>query len=244
MLKSKHSITIAIIFMCTAAFAQTKISVRHFEKIIVSPHIQVTFVEGNEENVVIEKCSAPIDKIHIEVNGKTLRVYLEGAKEITKNEDDGYTGRRAIYHGTVVAATINYKALQALSIRGDETQVCQSLLAGKKFRLKMYGNPHVFLNEVNLGKLKASVYGDGELNIKTGSIGHQKYTSYGESRINTVAIDNHTTKITAFGKASFRLHVSDAIRIVSFGEASVAYEGDPTINKWFHFGEMQISKID
>src|SRR5579871_2412352 len=109
MLQLKYSITAVIIFMCATALAQTKTPVRHFDKIIVSPHIQVTFVEGNEENVVIEKCGVPLDKIHIEVNGKTLRVYLEGAKEITKNEDDGYTGRRAIYHGTVVAATITYK---------------------------------------------------------------------------------------------------------------------------------------
>ena len=108
----------------------------------------------------------------------------------------------------------------------------------------MYGNPHVFLNEVNLGKLKAAIYGDGKLEIKAGAIGEQHYTAYGESTVNTLAIDNHTTKITAFGEASFRLHVSDALRIVCFGEASVAYKGDPVIYKWLHLGEMQINKID
>jgi len=243
MLQLKYSITAVIIFMCATALAQTKTPVRHFDKIIVSPHIQVTFVEGNEENVVIEKCGVPLDKIHIEVNGKTLRIYLDGAKEITKNED-GYTGKHSIYQGTIVMASINYKTLHKLSIRGNETQVCKSLIQGNKFRLKIYGDPHVFLNEVNLGQLQAAIYGDCELEIKAGSIADQKYTVYGQSKINSVAIENNTTKITAYGEGDFRVNVSDEIKIIAFGEASLAYKGNPKINKWFHFGEMQISKID
>jgi hypothetical protein len=243
MQKLNYSITTVIIFICTAAFAQTKTSVRHFDKIIVSPHIQVTYVEGNEENVVIEKCSVPLNKIHIEVNGKTLRIYLDGAREITKNED-GYKGKQSINNGTIVTATINYKTLHKLSIRGNETQVCQSLVKGNKFRLKIYGDPHVFLNAVNLGQLQAAIYGDGELVIKAGSIADQKYTVYGQSKINSIAVENNTTKIIAYGEGNFRVNVSDELKIVSFGEASVSYKGNPKINKWFHFGEMQISKID
>ena len=243
MLKLKYPITTAIILIYAFAFSQTKTSVRHFDKIIVSPHIQVTFVEGNEENVVIEKSSVPMNKINIEVIGKTLRVYLDGAKEITKNEN-AYKERRSIYKGTIVTATINYKNLEKLSIRGNETQVCQSLLRGNRFRLRIYGDAHVFLNEVDLGQLQATIYGDGELEIKAGSIADQKYTVYGESKINSVAIETNTTKITTYGAANFRMNVSDEIKIISFGEASVAYKGNPRINKWLHFGDIQINKID
>ena len=239
----KYPVTIFILFISAAAFAQTKTSVHHFTKIIVSPYIQASFVEDTEENVVIENSTVPEDKIHIEVSGKTLRVYLEGAKDFPKNED-GYSGRRALYHGTVITATIHYKTLNKLSIRGDETEVCASLLEGRKFTLKMYGNPHVFLNEVNLAKLRASLYGDGKLDIKAGAIGEQHYTAYGESWVNSLAINNQVTKITAFGEASFRLQVSDALKIICFGETTVAYKGDPVIYKWLHLGEMQISKID
>src|ERR1700733_9443883 len=86
MLKLKYSITIVTIFLFVTSFSQTATAVRHFNKVIVSPHIQVTFVEGNEESVVIEKSSVPKEKINIEVNGKTLRIYLDGAKEVTRNE--------------------------------------------------------------------------------------------------------------------------------------------------------------
>ena len=157
MLKLKCYITILIIFGFKTTFAQTTTAVNHFNKVIVSPHVQVTFIEGNEESVTIEKSTVDNEKINIEVNGKTLRIYLDGAKEVTKNEiiyEDGHKVKRPIYKGTVVSAIVTYKTLDDLSVRGEETQVCKSLLKGNKFRLKIYGESQVFLNEVNLGELQ------------------------------------------------------------------------------------------
>src|SRR5260221_7970375 len=247
MQKLKLGVTIVILLMFKAAFAQTSTAVHHFDKVIVSPHIQVTFIEGNEETVAIEQSTVSKDKINIEVKNGTLRIYLDGAKEIDKNEttyENGYKQKRSIYNGTVVTATVTYKKLNELSIRGEETQVCKSLLKGDKFRLRIYGESHVLLNEVDLGELQATIYGESYLDIKAGSVADQKYTVYGESKINSLAIEGNTTRITAYGEADFRVNVSDEIKITAFGEATLAYKGNPRINKWFHIGEMQISKID
>ncbi len=206
MQKLKFGLTAVIILLFQTAFAQTTTAVRHFDKIIVSPYIQVTFVEGNEESVVIEKSTVSTDKINIEVKNNTLRIYLDGAKEIDKNKityENGYKQKRPLYHGTVVTATITYKTLDELSIRGEETQVCKSLLKGDKFKLKMYGESACFLNEVDLGQLQATIYGESLLEIKSGSIADQKYLVYGESKINSLGINGNTTKITAYGEADF-----------------------------------------
>ena len=66
--------------------AQTTTNVSPFTKIIISPNIQVTFVEGNNESVTIEKSTVISDKIHIEVKDNTLRIYLDGQKDFPKNE--------------------------------------------------------------------------------------------------------------------------------------------------------------
>lgn len=245
---SKIKFTIAAIasFLSISVFAQTT-TVRHFDKVIVSPYIQVTFVEGNEESVAVEKCSVPVEKLNIEVKSGTLRIYLDGAKEIDKGErthDNGYKHRTSLYHGTVVTATVTYKTLDELSIRGEETQVCQSALKGNKFRLKVYGESNVYLNEVDLGQLHATMYGESLLEIKSGSVADQKYTVYGDSKINALNINGMTSHITAYGEADFQLNVSDEIKMTSFGEASLAYKGNPRINKWLHFGEMQVHKLD
>ncbi|MGC4035882.1 MAG: head GIN domain-containing protein [Chitinophagaceae bacterium] len=243
----KSILAIFLAITTVGVSAQTTTAVHHFDKVIVSQYVSVTFVEGNEEAVTVEKCSVPMEKLNIEVNHGTLRIYLEGAKDLDKGEttyQDGYKHRNSLYHGTVVTATITYKTLDELSIRGEEKQLCQSPLKGKKFRLKIYGESDVKLNEVDLGELHATLYGESTLEIKAGSVGDQKYTVYGESKINALGIQGATSRITAYGEAEFKMNVSDEIKMTAFGEASLAYKGNPRISKWFHFGEMQISKID
>jgi hypothetical protein len=245
---SKIKFTLAAVagFLFTSSFAQ-KTTVKHFDKVIVSPYIQVTFVEGNEESVTVEKCNVPVEKLNIEVKSGTLRVYLDGAKEIDKGErtyENGYKQRHSLYHGTIVTATVTYKKLNALSIRGEETQVCQSPLKGNKFSLKIYGESNVYLNEVDLGQLRATIYGESLLEIKSGSVADQKYTVYGESKVNARNINGITSRITAFGESDFQMNVSDEIKMIAFGEATLAYKGTAKINTWLHFGDVQIHKLD
>ena len=247
MLKIKYCLAMLITFAVSHAVAQTTTNVKHFNKVIVSPHIQVTFVQGNEESVTIESSTVSRDKINIEVNSNTLRIYLEGAKDFTKNEkvyDNGYKEKRSIYNGTVVKAIVTYKTLEDLSIRGEETIVCKSLLKGDKFRLTIYGESFLVLNEVKLGQLQTVMYGESSLEIKAGSIQSQKYVVYGEGKINSLAISGNTCKITAYGEADFRMNVSDEIKITAFGDAKLSYKGNPSINKGLHVGETQIDKID
>ena len=228
--------------------AQTKeFSVDPFDKVIVSPHIQVNFVKGDKESVYIEDISVPIEKLNIEESGKTLHIYLEGAKTTTKSEkvhEDNYDGKRSIYQGTIVQATITYKNLNDLSLRGEETFVCKSLLEGDKFQLKIYGESEVSLNDVKLNSLNTTIYGEAELKIRSGNIGKLKITSYGESEITALNVQNEYVKITAYGEGEFRLNVSKELKVTAYGEAQIEYKGNPEVNKGIIIGETTIRKID
>ena len=121
----------AIFLLVTVAVtAQTK-TVDHFSKVIVSPYIQVTFVQGDEESVTINDLKVDRDKLHIEVNNKTLRIYLEGAKDIPKNEKDYSHDHEETQS---VVATVTYKTLDALSVRGEEEQFCKSAIDNDNLR--------------------------------------------------------------------------------------------------------------
>jgi hypothetical protein len=247
MQKLKFFVTALTVFSVKVIVAQVTTAVEHFDKVIISPHIEVTFVEGNEEGVTVEKSAVDKEKINIEVNGKTLRVYLDGAKELTKNKkvyDDGYEQKQPIYKGTVVTATVTYKTMNDLSVRGEETQVCKSILQGDRFRLKIYGESHVILTEVNLVELQTTIYGESVLDIKSGSIDHQKYTTYGESKVNSLAVNSNTAKIVSYGESNFQLNTSKEIKITAIGEAKLEYKGNAVVNKGLHIGEMQIAKLD
>src|ERR1700744_770125 len=86
---SKLSLLLAasLLFMTGASYAQTT-RVGHFHKVIVSPYIQVNFVQGDEESVTINQCTVDTGKLHVEVRGGTLRLYLDGASDLPHYEKD------------------------------------------------------------------------------------------------------------------------------------------------------------
>jgi len=226
--------------------AQTK-TVDHFNKVIVSPYIQVTFVQGDEESVTINDIKVDRNKLHIEVNDKTLRIWLEGAKDIPKNEkdySDDHEETHPLYNNTSVVATVTYKMLDALSIRGEEEQLCKSAITGEKFTLKIYGESQVTFNKLELQELQAILYGEGSLKINSGTVKKQNYTCYGEGRINSLAITGNTSRITAYGDADLKVNVSDRIKITAFGDAQVRYKGDPEVVKGLHIGDILVDKMD
>ena len=94
-----------------------KMAVSHFDKIVVSPYIQATFVEGGEESVSIDQIKVDQSKLHIEVSNNTLHIYLEDARHIPKNEkvySEGHEGTRSLYDNTTVVVTILYKTLNEI----------------------------------------------------------------------------------------------------------------------------------
>jgi len=102
----------------------------------------------------------------------------------------------------------------------------------------------VYLNDVTLQDLKVTIYGESYLKIQKGNIINQKITSYGESKVNTIEVDNKSTKVTAYGEPSFQFNVSEKLKIISYGEATVAYKGDAILDKGLSIGEVEIVKID
>jgi hypothetical protein len=235
-----------ILLITVTATAQTK-TVDHFTKVNVSPYIQMTFVQGDEESVTINDIAVDKNKLHVEVNDKTLRIYLEGAKDISKNEkdySDDDVEMHSLYRNTSVVATVTYKTLDALSVRGEEEHVCKSAIDGKKFTLKIYGESEVTFNELNLQELHATLYGEGSVKIKSGSVKEQDYTCYGEGRVNSLAVTGVTGRVTAYGDADIKINVSDRIKITSFGDAQIHYKGDPEVVKGLHIGDLLVDRMD
>lgn len=249
MVKQVCHLAITILLFCIHfCYGQSKtVPVADFDKIIVSPHIQVTFVEGTTQTVTIKDTRLPQEKIHIEVTGKTLHMYLEGAKTTTKNvktNQNGWKSKKPIYKGTMVTALITYTKLKELSIRGQEIMLCESPIEREDFTLKIYGESKVTMNSVNVESLYVSMYGESYLEIKQGITSNQKYTVYGEGTINTLGMENKKTKITAYGEGSFRIKVSDRLKVTAYGEATVAYNGTPKVNKGIIIGETTIKQIN
>lgn len=245
MKRTEFLLLIFLLYAGTASMAQT-IPVSAFDKVIISPHIEVKLIQGAEEAVSIEKTSVNKDKINIEVKGNTLRIYLDDAKEVTKNEpvyQDGNKRKIPIYKGTQLSVTITFKDMEELSVRGEESVVVEGLKNRKKFRLKVYGEPTLIFNELYLDMLKATIYGTGNVKIASGTVKVQKYTAYGEAKVDALEVLNNTTMITSYGAAHFQINTSEELKVTAYGDALVEYRGDPKIRKGLVIGELKIRKF-
>lgn len=236
-----------VVFVINGVLAQKKtFTVSSFDKIIVSPHIEVNLVEGEQEGVVIDNAKVPLDKINVEVDGNTLRLYLDDAKVVTKSErvsNDKWQGKKSLYNGTMATATITYKTLKNLSIRGEEIVRCKNLLKTDDFKMALYGAAKVYFDSVAIDELTVSIYGSSYMEIAEGAIKRQIYRAYGESEVNTVGMQSDEIKITAYGESNFRVNVSDRLKVTCYGETNVGYTGDPEVDKGIIIGEARIRKI-
>ena len=243
----KSSFLAISFFLClsNALMAQSKtFDVEGFNKVIVSPHIEVIFKKGDKESVIIESMTEPIEKLKVEVKNRTLQLYLEGAKVITKSEKESNHTNVPLYKGTVVKATVIYKDVESYSLRGEERFLFESPIDAQKMTLNIYGESEVYLNDVTLKELNVAIYGVSFLKINKGAIDYQKITAYGESHVNLLDVTSKKTKITAYGDGSFQFNVSDELKVTSYGEPTVTYKGDAQVKHGLSFGEVSIVKLN
>ncbi|MGB5236986.1 MAG: head GIN domain-containing protein [Flavobacteriaceae bacterium] len=235
-----------ILVMSTATAQKKEVKVTSFDNVIISPHIEATFIEGSREMVSIDDANLPLEKLNIKVEGNTLKIYLDGAKTYTKSKkvkNDDYNGRQDLYSGTQVSLTITYKHLKDLSVRGEENIRLDSPIEQNSLQLSVYGESDVRIKSVVVENLKVSIYGESFLKIDAGESSYQKYKAYGVSEVNTLGMKNKTAKITAYGESEFRLSVSERLKVNCYGEAEINYKGDPSIDKGVVLGENSIRKI-
>ncbi|WP_179005579.1 head GIN domain-containing protein [Winogradskyella forsetii] len=243
----KYIIVITLICSGQILLAQTKKTVESFNKVVISPHIETTFVQGNEESVTILDSTEPEDKINIEVSGKTLRVYLDDAKETTKHEKiiiDGMERKVPIYKGKVLTIRVTYKTIDELSLRGEQRTICESTIEVDKFKLKIYGESQVTFNEINFNLFDVDIYGESELTILKGITNTQNITAYGEGKINLLEVESKISKLKAYGEAEFNIKASEQIKFTSYGEATLRYKGHATVKTGLSFGDTTITQID
>lgn len=244
MLHFTRFLTAALLIIATSAAYSQTIATRSFHKVIISPYIEATFVQGDQEKVVIYHSDVTPDKLHVETSNGTLRMYLEGAKVVPREPRDRRNGNRPVYPVHAVTATIYYKKLDALSLRGEERFTFTSPLSAAHFTLKLYGEPDITFVEVHIDDLRTTIYGEGSVEMQSGSVNKQSYTCYGEGKVNTTAVPSAEAKLTAYGEADFSLNVSDRIRITSFGEASLRYKGNAQVVKGIHVGGVDVARLD
>jgi len=247
-LKKLVFLTLISVFCSSICTAQYKtITLDPFQKVVISPYIEVVFEQAAEEAVLINQSKVPKEKINIESSGDQLHIYLDDAKVVGKQEGviiNGNKRKEDVYKGTQVNITILYKYLKSVEIRGEEHIHFKDPLNAKDFDLDLYGSPKVIFKSLTAEKLKVALYGESYLEVNDGTVEFQRYRSYGDSKVNTLTLVSKDTKIAAYGSNQLMVHASEELKVSAFGDVSIQYKGNPEIKNGLKIGDVVLQNID
>jgi hypothetical protein len=240
----KILMTIPMLVIGFLVLAQEEVirKVPTFDKISVSPKINLVLEKGDKESVRITYSNISPGKINVEVVGNKLKIYLDQARLVDKREhsSENHNSRVSMYHDVTVTAYVTYRYLKELEMRGEEELICQSEIDTDKFKLKVYGKAEVNLASLKAHKFKASLYGVNNIKIKSGESAHQVYRLFGENKIDTRGLESATASARIYGEGRLRMKANDEVRINAFGEPDIDISGNPHISRGIIIGRSHI----
>jgi hypothetical protein len=213
-----------------------------FSKIIASPRINLILTKGDKESIKIVYDEVAASKIHSEVRGNTLHIYLENAKTIEKMSarKDRHENRHGIYEGVSVTAYVTYTSLQKLQIRGKQELTVNDPIEAKRFVLKAYGENEITLASLNTEFFKASLYGENKLKVKKGKAVEQKYRLFGENKIDTRELMSEFAVANIYGEGKVQMNTTEEVVLNAFGEPRIQVAGGAFVNRRIVFGRPSI----
>lgn len=121
----KTILTTVILAIGLVALAQEEVirNMPTFEKVAVSPKINLVLVKGDKESVHSAYFNISPGKIKVEVVDNKLRIYLDQARFIDKRDRadlDNSNARISIYYDVTVTAYVTYRTINELEMRGEE----------------------------------------------------------------------------------------------------------------------------
>lgn len=237
--------TCLLIFASFSSSAQDKYqTLSSFEKVEIGPNITAILIQGDQEDIRYEPNGIHPDELHIDVKGKKLHVYLDKARHVEKQKkvyDTGYKCKTGWYDGDVVNVYITYQTLSKVVLKGEEDHNIQGTITDDIFKMKIYGDSDVKIENLRAERLKVKMYGESTLEFQDGAIGLQKYTLYGENTIHADQVASAKVKAINYGESELNIN-AERLKLTAFGEIYVTCGPGTDVRKGLVFGESSINR--
>jgi HSP20 family molecular chaperone IbpA len=233
---------LALLLGITVSAQEFEKKLTSFDKITVSPKINLILTQGDTESIRMVYANINADKINIAVNGDGLHLYLDDARITDKNErinHNEYESKVSVYRNAEVTAYVTYTQLKSLQVRGEQEVTVRGPLTSEKFKLKAYGEAEITLESVTTEKFKVVAYGENKIKI-SGKADHQRYRLYGENKIDSRRFEGITVSTTLYGEGRLSVNSTEEVHINAIGEPVVYVDGTSIINKGIVIGKVDI----
>lgn len=239
----------AIIFFLLISFPpisgqQIEMDLPEFNRIVLSPYIELKLIEGDEEYIRIEAENIDPGKINIIVNHRKLRIYLDDAKYLPKNETSRKGKEkyiREMYRDAQIYATVTYKEIKSLAVMGEEQVSCKGSIKNNSFKLRTIGETNVLIEDIEVETLKIKSIGENEINIAAGEVIVCITKLIGENKVSIVQMKAKTARFSSIGENEMNCNAEEKLRIRTIGESELVQYGKAKIRKGFRIGENEFT---
>ena len=229
-------IVFAILPVITTAQTETR-ELGSFNKVESSGFFDVELTKGNNEAAKIEATNYDLDKLIMEVEGNTLKIY----------QDKFYRTK----WGAKVKIYITYKQLEGVKNSGSGNLLCTSEITGtdaviqssgsghikveglikaNKVKAKNSGSGNIFLKQVEAQSLSMDKSGSGNFGVASGNVVKQELSSSGSGNITVDGLASNDCEIRMSGSGSASISVSQNLTARISGSGSIRYKGNPHID--------------
>lgn len=223
---------------------EIKQQLKPFNKIVVSPKIDLILIPGNEESIRITYAGVDAGDILIDQSRHRVHVYLDDAKIVDKGEKRSkhMFDRRPRYRHAQLTAYVTFKSLKMIEIRGDGEVLCEGRIDAKKMKLRAYGENDIRLTSLEARTIRGRFYGKNTMRIKEGEAGHINFKFFGDNKVDTRGVRTVTSNTTIYGVGRVFMHVTGEVHVNSFGDPTLYVEGSPVIDKGIIIGDADIRR--
>lgn len=242
-----YLLTVLLIVITHQSRAQETeiIQVASFNKVIVSPRINVVFRRGDQELVEIRYSNIQPHQINVEVKNNKLHLFLDDSRWIEKQEkyhQGECSFKRNTYRDASVTAYVTYRELKKLVVRGEEEVRIDDLLIASKFQLNVFGEAEIRIASLRSDEFTARMYGGNKLKIEKGTIHDQHYKLFGGNKVDTHAVNSKNVSSTIYGDGLVKVSASKQMLVTSFGEPDIHWSGTAHLYKGIIIGKPHIRK--
>ena len=215
-----------------------------FNRIVISPYISLEIIQGNKEHIRIKAENIDTAKINIAVRHGKLRIYLDDAKYLPKNEKSRKGKEKYIqemYRNVQIYATVTYKELKSLAVIGEELVSCQGGIKNTSFKLRTIGETKVFFENSEVEKLIIKSIGENEISIASGKVMACKTKLIGENRVRIDQVKAMKAKFSSIGENEMDCNAEEKLSIRTIGESELIQHGKAKIHKGLRIGENKFT---
>ncbi len=215
-------ITLILLAIFThAAFAQSEVrELPAFTEINLRVAAKVHLVQGNQQKVEIEARSSALEQLVTEVSGRALVIRFPARNLLNRSFDPG---KITIY--------ITVPEISALNISGSGDIHAEGSWNSRIIDLNVSGSGSMYIDELNVERVKAVISGSGDIVIKGGDKAEEfSGTVSGSGNIKAANYEANHVTVRILGSGNCNIHTNGTLNARIAGSGSVFYSGNPSLD--------------